>query len=1567
MRNILLTILALSVQLCMQAQGMKALQISTTEHDIWHVYPSTVTENDNNPLRLKFKSDDVNCTFRSFGTCFNELDWYALQLLPKEEQDKFFHNLFDPKGDLRFTLGRIPMGASDYAAQENFYTQLYHERNEGIGIWDAWYSPDEMPKGEQDLTMEHFTLERDRKAIIPFIKRAMQENPEMNFWCSPWSPPMWMKKSEHYSNRAGYGNGLDVTYPRYTTQFKMEDPILKAHAMYFSRFITEYGKEGIPITGCCYQNEAYTVNYYPNTSWSAEDAGKFNADYLIPYLNEHNPGVKVWLGTLNTDNVNNIETILNTVSTAEGYQGKRLSEMVAGAGFQWEGRNAIATIRKDYPGLEMIQTESECGGGTFDWGAGVHTFELIHHYLKNGCVDYTNWNSILGGNGRGPFMNWWQNALVHINERLPRANGTCTAYYTPEYYAYKHYSHFICKGTKILNKPVDKDLLLVAQRPDGLYVAVVGNEASMERSLKLDIDGHCIDVNVPARSMNTFVVGTEEQINTLSTEEGLKDGEQEYPADNTHTAQIDPTQKYYLYNVKEGKYLNAGGRFGTRPVLDEVGCEYVLEYSDAGNDYWLATPYGNGTHLGWMNVGGISVEQNYYMDSGSSKEKLTFYPTNEENVYAIGINGYYLTYKTSFSIGDLNEGELGWGQQVKDGDNVNEMDGCLWKLVTADERWAQAKEATADSPADVTFACLKNPDFNRLHDGDDVWSQAPKTPGIEADPYREYIGEFSNSENLDAYLDLTHLPAGVYEFSLAGFYRGAGSPATTDENTAVSVYAKGDGEAVTGLLPTWAAGRHEGKAGQGAELEVTDAKGWFVPNNDVSTTYYLGKGWYPRTAVSTTVKDGKLRVGISAPALAGNEKVDFDNLRVKYYPCGDDAALNMEYLNKLNAKIEEANALLKNSSVPAGKEELSAAINAAQKVYNDQPAWAVSQQAIFELEDAMEAFKKVQESGDMADVIKEHKGDISFLLPKITAWTISAGNVVRNEVTGENWDGKSDSQTGLVKVYNGTASTTLSGMPVGTYRLVASVRGPKGNRILASVNGQKESAVVLPGWNIQEASTAPIINMNGVQMTAAAGNTGYNTASNSQGWCWLAAEGKLDKAGDLTLTIASNAGEGQISNVYLYYMDNGDVVTFTEGEKLANTDKTVTADICVSNPNAIIESDAAFTTAAGAAPNNNLVDGSIADLVLFGGYAFQPVNATAANVTLHTNLAANSWAGLCLPFVPEEELAYYQPSLINNTGIIVSTVTADVVPDKPYLVKTSVPLSCLTAHNVELKSGTSLTNTSDIATMTGTYESATVAEGARNYILHNNRLELAGQDTKVAPFGAWLTLNQESEVKAFDIKDGDAIATITVAEACTDGKGLYYSTYSCSKPFIVSNDITVSEVSVVNGKLSVRQYATGAVVPANTGVMVSANIAGDHIVALSENNNGTSVLGNGNMLRPTGDEGISAADMAGKDSGCKFYRLTMHDGVTIGFYYGAEEGAAFDVAANKAYLAVPVAQAAKFNGFALDGSDPTGISSVTDGSDAAGNRAVYNLQGQRVNGNAAKGLYIVNGKKLIKD
>ena len=207
-------------------------------------------------------------------------------------------------------------------------------------------------------------------------------------------------------------------------------------------------------------------------------------------------------------------------------------------------------------------------------------------------------------------------------------------------------------------------------------------------------------------------------------------------------------------------------------------------------------------------------------------------------------------------------------------------------------------------------------------------------------------------------------------------------------------------------------------------------------------------------------------------------------------------------------------------------------------------------------------------------------------------------------------------------------------------------------------------------------------------------------------------------------------------------------------------------------------------------------------------------------------------------------------------------------------------------------------------------------------------------------------------------------ATITLAEACTDGKGMYYGTYSNSKPFVVPGDITVSEINVANGKLNVKEYAKGAVVPANTGVMVSSNTAGNHDVELSEAA-GTSVLGNDNMLRPTGDNGITAADMATNDANCKYYRLTMHKGTTLGFFYGAADGAAFNVAANKAYLAVPVEMAAKVSSFVIGGGSTTAIDGIEAGNGANASRKVYNLQGQRVSGTLPKGLYIIDGRKVI--
>ena len=202
-----------------------------------------------------------------------------------------------------------------------------------------------------------------------------------------------------------------------------------------------------------------------------------------------------------------------------------------------------------------------------------------------------------------------------------------------------------------------------------------------------------------------------------------------------------------------------------------------------------------------------------------------------------------------------------------------------------------------------------------------------------------------------------------------------------------------------------------------------------------------------------------------------------------------------------------------------------------------------------------------------------------------------------------------------------------------------------------------------------------------------------------------------------------------------------------------------------------------------------------------------------------------------------------------------------------------------------------------------------------------------------------------------------AAATINLAAACTDGEGNYYATYSNSSAFVVPADLTVYEVSVIKGELLLEAYATNEIVPANTGVLV-AGTAGDHNVVLSTG--GTSKLDADNMLRASG-AGINAAAMAAADASCKFYRLTMHEGTQIGFFWGAADGAAFDVAANKAYLAVPNGEIGEVRGFNLnDGADA--ISEIMKNEKMS---AIYDLSGRRVV-KATKGLYIVNGKKVVK-
>ncbi len=162
----------------------------------------------------------------------------------------------------------------------------------------------------------------------------------------------------------------------------------------------------------------------------------------------------------------------------------------------------------------------------------------------------------------------------------------------------------------------------------------------------------------------------------------------------------------------------------------------------------------------------------------------------------------------------------------------------------------------------------------------------------------------------------------------------------------------------------------------------------------------------------------------------------------------------------------------------------------------------------------------------------------------------------------------------------------------------------------------------------------------------------------------------------------------------------------------------------------------------------------------------------------------------------------------------------------------------------------------------------------------------------------------------------------------------------------------------VDGNLTVDYcYTADTTVPANTGLLLKG-AAKTYTYNLSTETPDAPEV---NYLKGSVNGGLTE----GED--CLFYMLSYDkEGKNLGFYWGADAGAAFESGAGKAYLALPQAVASQVRGFVLDGTT-TGISGVTTEANNAP-AAVYSLTGVRMGTSTdglPAGIYIVNGKKVL--
>ena len=442
-------------------------------------------------------------TMEGFGTAASELSWDSLSALTQDERDVIFRELFAPGEGASFVMARTPIGASDFALE--------------------YYSYDDV---EGDFAMEHFSIERDKGYLLPFLHAARNANPNLRVWGSPWCPPAWLKVNKHYANastrpmarrfeemrkrrgqlpedtRATGGstfgfnprrladNGLDEDKQirEGTDAFTLEPDYLNAYALYFGKYVDAYKEQGIDIFMVMPQNEPNSAQWYPACTWTPNGLKQFIA-VLGPEMKKR--GVEVWLGTIERADVSMWDQIVND-PTAGPY--------IKGLGFQWAGKQALPGMHAEFPELPCYMTEQECGNGANDWKGAMHAWDLMREYITNGCQGYFYWNTSLF-EGEASSWGWNQNSLVTVNREQK------TWRFTPEYYIIKHASHFVAPGAKVVALDGTYEDALAFVNPDGKVVVLAANQTDDAKPVSFQVAGKkARTALLPPNSLNTFVL-----------------------------------------------------------------------------------------------------------------------------------------------------------------------------------------------------------------------------------------------------------------------------------------------------------------------------------------------------------------------------------------------------------------------------------------------------------------------------------------------------------------------------------------------------------------------------------------------------------------------------------------------------------------------------------------------------------------------------------------------------------------------------------------------------------------------------------------------------------------------------------------------------------------------------------------------------------------------------------------------------------------------------------------------------------------------------------------------------
>ena len=401
-------------------------------------------------------------THLGFGGAFTEAAATVWRGLPDSARMQLLRDYFDPAEGHGYTLGRVHMNSCDFA----------------LGNYAHVEQPD-------DFELESFNIERDRQALLPFIQAALRvAGRPIQLLVSPWSPPAWMK-SNGEMNHGG----------------RLRPECRAAWAQCYVRFIRAYEAEGVPVWGVSVQNEPAALQRWDSCLYTAEEERDFVRDHLGPAL--HDAGlarIKIVVWDHNRDVMVERASVIYSDAEAAKY--------VWGTGFHWYGEDHfdhVQLVHDAWPGKQLLFTEGCQEGGPHigSWEVGERYARSITNDLNRWTVGWLDWNLLLDERGGPNHVGNFCSAPILAET----ASGALM--HQSSYWVLGHFARFIRPGARrvLCASPRAEVEATAFVNPDASIVVVATNRQSQTQQFALSVDDASWRVELPPRSIATFVCG----------------------------------------------------------------------------------------------------------------------------------------------------------------------------------------------------------------------------------------------------------------------------------------------------------------------------------------------------------------------------------------------------------------------------------------------------------------------------------------------------------------------------------------------------------------------------------------------------------------------------------------------------------------------------------------------------------------------------------------------------------------------------------------------------------------------------------------------------------------------------------------------------------------------------------------------------------------------------------------------------------------------------------------------------------------------------------------------------